>query len=74
MVKNCCVAARALTAAILAGGKGSLSLPVKAGRRTFCRVEWWRCGAILPRHTAVLVLNGKIDLFFAKNDVGKIIA
>ncbi len=49
-------------------------MPVKAGRRTFCRVEWWRCGAILPRHTAVLVLKGKIDFFFAKNDVGKIIA
>ncbi len=64
MVKNCCVAARALTAAILAGGKGSLSFPVKAGRRTFCRVEWWRWGAILPRQTAVLVLDGKISKVF----------
>lgn len=37
-VKKACVAARALTAAIRAGGNGSRSLPENAGRRTFKEV------------------------------------
>lgn len=41
--------------ASLAGGKGSRVTRAKAGTKHFCRISGWRYGAILPKHTVVLV-------------------
>jgi len=42
--------------ALRAGGNGSRMARMNAEIRTFCRIWGWRCWAILPRHTVVLVL------------------
>mmetsp|Transcript_48481 Transcript_48481/g.116620 ORF Transcript_48481/g.116620 Transcript_48481/m.116620 type:complete len:281 (+) Transcript_48481:174-1016(+) len=51
----CCVAVRASSAALRAGGKGSLSARTKAAMSTLSRVPASMCAAILPRQMVVLV-------------------
>ena len=55
LAAHCCVAVSASSAALRAGGKGSLSARTKAAMSTFSRVAASMCAAILPRQIVVFV-------------------